>query len=72
MLTRISCTPPALAGYGAGLHGPWQTPAQALTTEQALAMADGDNNSRIAAMQDAVATGEAARRGRLFECAAQW
>ncbi len=39
----------------------WQAPAQALTTEQALAMADGDNNSRIAAMQDAVATGEAAR-----------
>lgn len=39
----------------------WQLPAHALTAEQALAMADGDNNSRIAAMQDAVATGEAAR-----------
>ena len=39
----------------------WQPAAHALTAEQALAMADGDNNSRIAAMQDAVATGEAAR-----------
>lgn len=39
----------------------WQAPAQALTAEQALAMADGDNNSRIAAMQEAAATGDAAR-----------
>ena len=39
----------------------WQLPALALTAEQALAMADGDNSSRIAAMQDAVATGEPAR-----------
>jgi urea transport system permease protein len=39
----------------------WQPAAQALTAEQALAMADGDNNSRIAAIQAAVATGEAAR-----------
>ena len=39
----------------------WQLPAHALTAEQALAMAAGDNNSRIAAMQDAVATGDAAR-----------
>ncbi|MBQ0132314.1 MAG: urea ABC transporter permease subunit UrtB, partial [Comamonas sp.] len=39
----------------------WQPAAHALTAEQALAMAEGDNNSRIAAMQDAVATGEAAR-----------
>lgn len=38
-----------------------QLPAHALTAEQALAMADGDNNSRIAAMQDAVAHGDAAR-----------
>ena len=29
----------------------WQPAAHALTAEQALAMADGDNNSRIAAMQ---------------------
>lgn len=39
----------------------WQPAAYALTAEQALAMADGDNTSRIAAMQDAVATGEATR-----------
>ena len=38
-----------------------QAPVHALTAEQALAMADGDNNSRIAAMQDAVATGDATR-----------
>ena len=38
-----------------------QLPAHALTAEQALAMADGDNNSRIAAIHDAVATGDAAR-----------
>ncbi|WP_413788724.1 urea ABC transporter permease subunit UrtB [Comamonas halotolerans] len=39
----------------------WQVPAVALTAEQALAMAQGDNNSRIAAMNDAVATGKAER-----------
>ncbi|MDO4592109.1 MAG: urea ABC transporter permease subunit UrtB [Comamonadaceae bacterium] len=39
----------------------WQVPAHALTAEQALAMANGDNSSRIAAMQEAVATGEASR-----------
>ena len=39
----------------------WQSPVQALTAEQALAMADGDNASRVAALQDAVATGDAAR-----------
>ena len=39
----------------------WQGPAHALTAEQALAMAEGDNNSRIAAMQAAVATGDAQR-----------
>ncbi len=38
-----------------------QAPAHALTAEQAFAMADGDNNSRIAAMQDAVATGDVTR-----------
>lgn len=39
----------------------WQLPAHALTAQQAIGMADGDNNSRIAAMQDAVANGDAAR-----------
>lgn len=38
-----------------------QAPSHALTAEQAFAMADGDNNSRIAAMQDAVATGDVTR-----------
>ena len=39
----------------------WQVPAQALTAEQALAMADGDNASRVAAMADAVAHGDGQR-----------
>ena len=39
----------------------WHAPAHALTAAQALAMAEGDNSSRIAALQDAVATGDARR-----------
>ena len=48
-------------GAAAAVTAMWQPAAHALTAEQARAMADGDNNSRIAAMQDAVATGDARR-----------
>lgn len=55
---------PLLRFLRQGLHAAvaalvlWQSPAMALTAEQALAMADGDSSQRIAAMQAAVATGQ--------------
>lgn len=48
-------------GAAAAAAALWQLPVHALTAEQSLAMADGDNASRIAALQDAVATGDAVR-----------
>lgn len=61
MLFRILRTIRPLLAAAVACGALWQAPAQALTAEQALAMADGDNASRVAAMADAVAHGDGQR-----------